>query len=274
MVFGLGIQWALLLNALSFVVALVATLAIEAPASASSLAPGETGHFSREFLAGIGYVLSHGILRTILFSEVLAWLGFGSLQVLGYFFITQNLHAAASDYGYLGSIFGVGAIAGAVIVTVFGQRIGLGRLLWTGLMTSGIFVIVLSHLTSLYPALVAAFCFGVTATTIIVTAGPLALDATTREFVGRVTAVLNPVGRLAALVSVILAGYLVSTVLRGFHASVFGITFDAVNVVLSGTGALAVLGGIYARISLRDLVAKGDMGAPDHAGGAASAGAS
>jgi MFS family permease len=260
LVFGLGIQWALLLNALSFIVALVVTRAIAAPASASSLAPGETGHFSREFLAGIGYVLGHGILRTILVAEVLAWLGFGSLQALGYFFITENLHAAAGDYGYLGSVFGVGAIVGAVGVTIFGQRLGLARLLWTGLITSGIFVIVLSHLTSLYPALGAAFCFGVTATAILVTAGPLALDATQREFVGRVTAVLNPVGRLAALISVILAGYLVSTVLRGFHATVFGITFGPVNAVFSGTGALAVLGGLYARFSLRGLIAKGEVG--------------
>jgi MFS family permease len=257
LVFGLGIQWALLLNALSFVVSLAATWAVQAPPSASSVAPGETGHFSREFLAGIGYVLGHGILRTILVAELLAWLGFGALQALGYFFITDNLHAAASDYGYLGAVFGVGAIAGAVLVTAFGHRVGLARLLWTGLIASGVFVITLSHLTSLYPALAAAFCFGVTATAILVTAGPLALGATSREFVGRVTAVLNPMGRLAALISVIVAGYLVSTVLRGFHASRFGLTFGPVDTVFSGTGALAVLGGVYARISLRHLVAKG-----------------
>jgi hypothetical protein len=33
---------------------------------------------------------------------VLTWLGFGALQSLGYFFITGNLHAPASDYGLLG----------------------------------------------------------------------------------------------------------------------------------------------------------------------------
>lgn len=251
LVFGLGIQWALLLNTLSFVAALVATSSIETPAAASSLAAGETGHFSREFLAGVGYVLGHRILRTILVAEVLAWLGFGALQTLGYFFITGNLRAPASDYGYLGAIFGVGAIAGAAGVMIFGQRLGLARLLWSGLTASGICVIVLSHLTNLYLALGAALCFGVTSTAILVTAGPLALGATSRAFVGRVTAVLNPVGRLAALVSVVVAGYLVSSVLHGFHASVLGLTFGPVDTVFSGMGALAVLGGIYARASLR-----------------------
>jgi len=91
---------------------------------------------------------------------------------------------------------------------------------------------------------------------VIVTAGPLALDSTSREFVGRVTAVINPLGRLAALLSVALAGSLVSTVLRGFHASVLGISFGPVDTVFTGFGLLAVVGGIYTRVSLRDMIAR------------------
>jgi MFS family permease len=255
LVFGLGVGWALVLNAASFVIVLLAVLAIKSPPSAHSLAPGEAGHFSREFLDGLGYVIQHRVLRTILVAEVLTWLGFGALESLGYFFITENLHAPASDYGLLGADFGVGAIAGALLVRLIGQRIGLERLLWIALITSGLFVIVMSHLTSLYPALAAAFFFGVSTTAIIVTAGPLALHGTSREYVGRVMAVINPLGRLAALLSVVLAGYLVSTVLHGFHASLLGISFRPVDTVFSGMGLLAVIGGIYARISLREIVA-------------------
>jgi MFS family permease len=156
----------------------------------------------------------------------------------------------------LGADFGVGAIVGAVLVRLIGQRVSLAHILWVALVTSGLFVIVMSHLTSFSLALGAAFLFGVTSTAVIVTAGPLALDSTSREFVGRVTAVINPVGRLAALLSVALAGSLVSTVLHGFHASVLGITFGPVDTIFSGMGLLAVFGGIYARVSLRDLLAK------------------
>src|SRR5258706_4581369 len=216
-VFGLGVVWALVLNALSFVVVFLATLAIQAPPSAHSLAPGETGHFSREFLDGVGYVAGHVVLRTILVAEVLTWLGFGALQSLGYFFITSNLHAPASDYGLLGADFGVGAIVGAVFVTLIGKRIGLARLLWIALVTSGLFVIVMSHLTSLSLALVAAFLFGVSTTAVLVTAGPLALDSTSREYVGRVTAGLKPLGRLAALLSVCPAGAPGRTVFVRLH---------------------------------------------------------
>jgi Na+/melibiose symporter-like transporter len=258
LVFGLGVQWALLVNALSFVVAFLAVRAIQAPPSASSLAPGETGHFSREFLDGLGYVLGQTVLRTILVSEMLTWLGFGALQALGYFFITGNLHAPPSAYGLLGADFGVGSIVGALLVTVLGERIGLARLLWTALVASGTFVVIMSHLTSFYLALVAAFLFGVFATAIIVTAAPLALHATARQFVGRVTAVINPLGRLAALISVAVAGSLVSTVLRDLHASMLGITFGPVDTVFTGMGLLAVAGGIYARINLGDMIRTGD----------------
>lgn len=250
LVFGVGVSWALILNALSFVVAFAAVVAVHAPKAASSLKPGETGHFTREFLAGIGYVLGHTVLRTILVAETLTWLGFGALQALGYFFITENLRASPSMYGYFGADFGVGAIAGGLLVTFFGQRIGLARVLWIALVTSGSFVIIMSHLTSFPLALVAAFFFGVTATAILVTAGPLAIDATDRAFVGRVMAVLNPVGRLAAFLSVVLAGALVSTALAGFHTTILGIRFGPVNTIFTGTGLLAVAGGLYARLSL------------------------
>ena len=254
LVFGLGVIWALILNALSFVVVFLASAAIEAPPAAHSVAAGETSHFSREFLDGLGYVASHVVLRTILIAEMLVWLGFGALQSLGYFFITGNLHAPASDYGLFGADFGVGAIMGAVLVTIIGHRIGLARMLWMAMVTSGLFVIVMSHLTSFGFALGAAFFFGVSTTAVLVTAGPLTLDSTSREFVGRVTAVINPVGRLAALISVALAGSLVSTVLHGFHASILGITFGPVDTVFTGLGVLAVIGGLYTRVSLRDTI--------------------
>jgi MFS family permease len=211
-------------------------------------------------------VVGHRVLRTILVSEVLTWLGFGALQALGYFFVTRNLHAPASDYGYLGADFGVGSIAGAVLVTVYGRRLGLARILWVALVSAGLFVIVLSHLTSFDLVLGAAILFGMAATAIIVTGGPLVLDGTTREFVGRVTAAINPVGRLAALVSVAVAGSLVSTVLRGFHASVLGVAFGPVDTVFTGIGLLAVAGGLYARSNLRDMIREGTTHEANDAG--------
>lgn len=247
LVFGVGIGWALLVNALSFAVSFIAINAMRAPRSARSVQAGERGDFKRELLDGVRYVLSRTVLRTILVSEALTWLGFGALQTLGYFFITENLHAPASMYGWFGADFGVGAIIGGLLVTFVGQKVGLERILYIALVTSGVFVIIMSHVTSFGLALVAAFFFGVSATAILVTAGPLAIDATERQFIGRVMAVLNPAGRLAAFVSVVLTGALVSTVLAGFHTTILGIHFGPVDTIFTATGLLAVAGGVYAR---------------------------
>jgi MFS family permease len=251
LVFGLGVPWALLLNVVSFVVSLLATIAIIVPPISRRLANGAVGTFFQQFLDGFGYVLSHSVLRTILVSEVLTWLGLGALQTLGYFFITQNLSAPPGAYGIFGAVFGVGAIGGAVAVTTLGERIGLPRVLWVGLIISGLFVTLMSHLTTLTLALVAAFFFGVSATAIIVTASALALRVTAREFVGRVTSVLNPVGKLASLLSIAIAGYLVSSVLDGFHATFLGLTFGPVDTIFTGMGLLAIAGGIFAWTNLR-----------------------
>ncbi len=259
LVFGLGIQWALLLNALTFAHCVVATVAIAAPPATSSLSPGETGHFSREFVAGARYVLRHTILRTILIAEILTWLGFGALQSLGYFFIAQDLRGSPSDYGFFAASFGLGAICGGALVMTLGRRIGLARLLWIALVTAGAFIVVMSHLRNLDLALGAAFFFGAASTAILVSAGPLATDATEKAFVGRVTAVLNPVGRLAALVSVILAGSLVGTVLSGFHAEILGVGFDAIKAIFTVAGLLAIAGGLYTRKNLRHLIQRGSL---------------
>jgi MFS family permease len=251
LVFGLGVPWALLLNVVSFVVSLLATVAITVPPISRRLANAGTGAFFREFLDGFRYVLTHTVLRTILVSEVLTWLGLGSLQTLGYFFITQNLHVPPGAYGILGADFGLGAIVGAVAVTTLGERIGLTRVLWIGLVISGLFVTLMSHLTELTLALVAAFFFGASATAIIVTASALALRATTREFVGRVSTVINPIGKLASLISIAIAGYLVSSVLDDFHATFLGLTFGPVDTIFTGMGLLAIAGGIFAWANLR-----------------------
>ncbi|HLY31465.1 MAG TPA: hypothetical protein VKQ36_10580, partial [Ktedonobacterales bacterium] len=98
-------------------------------------------------------------------------------------------------------------------------------------------------------------------TAIIITAGPLAFDATKRRFVGRVTAVINPIGRLAALFSIVLAGALVGVILPQYAVMVLGVTFRPVDTVLSGLGGL-VVGGIFTWWNLRKTQAY--PGAPKH----------
>ena len=54
------------------------------------------------------------------------------------------------------------------------------------------------------------------------------------------------------MISVLLAGFLGSTVLKDFHKRIAGIAFGPYDTVLTLAGILALLGGIYAALRLDD----------------------
>lgn len=72
-------------------------------------------------------------------------------------------------------------------------------------------------------------------------------------FIGRVTAVYVPAFNLVAMLSVAIAGYLDSTVLRNFHATILGVSIGPIDTIFTGTGILIVIGGLYAMVRLRDM---------------------
>ena len=44
--------------------------------------------------------------------------------------------------------------------------------------------------------------------------------------------------------------------MRDYHASVLGIAFGPVDTIFTGMGLLAVIGGIYVRVSLCHMIAR------------------
>jgi MFS family permease len=248
-----GPEWALLINAASFVVSVLTLLAIRAPRAARSVAPGQRGSFLRELGAGVRLLLGSRFLTTVIVAAMIVMLGGGALNALDVFFTTQNLHAPGSMYGLLGAAQGVGMIAGSLLLAALAQRIGLVRLIWTSIIGLGLVVLVYARLTSLVPALVALFVLGLPLSGVNVAIAPLVLQVTPREYVGRITAMLDPVIMIATVVGTALAGYVDSTVLRGFHAVVLGVAFGPVDTIFMGAGVLAVLGGLYAMVGLRGI---------------------
>jgi fucose permease len=79
---------------------------------------------------------------------------------------------------------------------------------------------------------------------------PLLLDTVPREYLGRVMAVFTPVNQLASMLSVIISGWLTSTVLRSFRASFAGVTLNSVSLVFIVSGGLIFVSGVRAFASL------------------------
>jgi MFS family permease len=251
---AVGPEWALAIDGLSFVVALVTLLAIRAPRAARSVGQGERGHFGRELAAGFRFTFTNRVVATLLVGVSIAMLGFGALNALDVFFVTQNLRASPELYGLTATAVGVGALVGAALAGGFAERIGLVRTFWISLIGMGAAMVVWSRMTDFTPALGVLLVAGLFQSGLNVAAGPLVLRVTPKELVGRVLAVAQPTFTLASLVATALAGYLASTVLVGFRADVPGISvlsFGPIDGIFAVSGALALVGGLYTGIRLR-----------------------
>ena len=255
--FGVGLEWALLLNALSFTVSFFAILAIRVPGGADADAPHSQPHQQEsvlhDFVAGLRFYFGSRTLVTLLVTTVLTLLAFGSLNTLDIFFVTQNLRAAPSFYAILTSAQGLGLLLGAIFAAAFAQRLGVARVLGLSLLVWGAAIIIYARLTDIAPALALMGLTGFLLSTAQVAETPLLMHATPQEFLGRVSSVLVPALSGSELIGIALSGYLASTLLRDFHATVFGIKVGPVDTIFTAMGLALVAAGMYALVNLRGI---------------------
>jgi MFS family permease len=245
-----GVQWALIINAASFAVSFLTLRAIRIPAVARD---GEQARasFFQEFREGVSFFAGSRVLMTLAVGVVIATLGTGALNALAVFFVPHNLHVAASWLGTLIGGVGVGAIAGALLTGRVAKRIEPARIFWLGLVLAGVALIGLSRCTLLVAAIGLGVILGVTIGMVNSVITPLMLAATPQHLLGRVVAVINPVQQLASILSIALAGFLASTVLRSLHEVIAGVTFGPYDTVFGVAGLLFIIGGAASVIPLR-----------------------
>jgi MFS family permease len=249
-----GVQWAIIANALSFVVSFVLLLSLRVPKSVPSAASGRSGRVLRDFGEGVGYLVRNRVLFTLVVSVAVIMFGAGMINALDILFALDRLHAPLDLYGLLATAMGAGMLGGSILASVFVRRVGLVRTLNLSLVVAGVLMLVYSRLTSFVPAVALMALVGVFQATLNVVVGPLLLRVTPHELVGRVANIIMPVTALAMLLSTALAGYLVSTLLQGFHSEAFGLTFEPIDTLFSAGAILVLLGGLFAivRLGFRD----------------------
>jgi MFS family permease len=126
-----------------------------------------------------------------------------------------------------------------------------GQLFWLALVGCGLALIGFSRATSLGPAIAVAALLGVAVGVLNAVLSPIILRATPAHLLGRVSAVISPLQQLASIVSMLLAGVLASTALRGLHAVVAGVTFGSYDTVFAVAGLLFVIAGLTSIAPLR-----------------------
>ncbi|MBA2287283.1 MAG: MFS transporter [Ktedonobacteraceae bacterium] len=247
---AIGVQIALLINALSFACSFILLLAMRTPKAASSPEAGESPHLLRELVAGLRFSTQNRVVLTLIITASLVMFGASALNALDIFFVLHNLHAPINLYGFLETAQGAGAILGAILAGIFVKRTGLTRLFTGSLLVTGIGMLVYSRLTSFAPAVLVLVLVGIFIAMLSVTIGPLILRVTPRAYLGRVFATIEPTSALMQVLGTVFAGYLASTILLNLHAQVLAMTFGPIDTVFTAGAVLILLGAAYAMLRL------------------------
>ncbi|MET7300743.1 MFS transporter [Embleya sp. NPDC005575] len=252
LLYGVGVRWALLLNACSFLLSYMAVRAVHVEPEAPRSEAAERGSVWAEFLAGLRLVGSSRVVTALIITISIVTLGTAALESLNVFFVTENLHAGTRWFGTLEMALGVGLVAGAAGAGMLGARIGHRRLFSSGLVAAGVGLVIYSQLSHLWSALAVLMVVGFPLAAVNAALTPILLDAVPTTHLGRVIAVINPAQQLASLLGVAAAGWLASTAFNGLDARVAGIEFGRIDTIFLLAGLMVITGGLYASLALRN----------------------
>jgi len=252
MLLTVGFQWALAVNAISYVASYLAIRFLRLPPEPGRTAPAGAGDASlhSEFSFGLRLFARNRFLVTLLTVTTICQFGTGAISALNVFFVTSDLHASSRLFGIAETAMGIGFIVGALAAGRMVRWLGARRLTWAGLLAAGLLAAGYGLQRSFPAGLIMLAIYAVPIAMLNTAVAPLLLDAAPREYMGRVMAVFMPVNQLASMVSVVVCGWLTSTVLRSFRATVGGVTLNAVSLVFIVAGGLIVLSGVRAFAAL------------------------
>jgi MFS family permease len=248
-----GFQWALAANAISYIVSYLATRFLRlAPGSGPPAARAGETSLRAEFSFGLRLFARNRFLVTLLTVTTICQCGTGAISALNVFFVTSDLHASSRLFGVAETVMGIGFIVGALVAGRMVRWMGARALTWSGLLAAGVLAAAYALQRSFPAGLVLLGFYAVPIAMLNTAVAPLLLDAAPREYMGRVMAVFTPVNQLASMLSVVVFGWLTSTVLRSFRATLGGITLNAVSLIFIVAGGLIVLSGLRAFAALPD----------------------
>ena len=248
LLFTVGLQWALAANAASYVVSYLAIrfLRLTPEPHRPALAGRGEGSLHAEFSLGLRLFARSRFLVTLLTVTMICQCGTGAISALNVFFVTRNLHASSQLFGVAETVMGAAFIVGALAASRMVRWIGARALTWSGLLATGVLAAGYALQRSFPAGLVMLAVYAMPIAMLNTAVAPLLLDAAPREYLGRVMAVFNSINQLASMLSVVVSGWLTSTVLRGFRASFAGVNLNSVSLIFIVAGGLIFVSGIRA----------------------------
>jgi MFS family permease len=257
-----GAGWAMMFNAVSFLVSFLAVAKVRTGAGRNRRAtPAADASMWREFKDGLRYVAGNRTVKVVVLTTAAVWAASSGLDPLEIFFVIQNLNGSAALFGVLGTVAAVGAVAGAALITVLGKRLSAPKVYAYGVVATGVALVCYSRMTTPQGAIIVMVVYGVTLAGVDSMFGPLLMRSTPEQLLGRVSSVLQPISQVASMVSMWIMVWLAGTVLHGLNVSVSGVHFGPIDTIFTAGGVLIVLTGLLtARALTRGAVSRDHNG--------------
>ena len=250
--FALGVQWAIAIDVLSFVISFLAIMAVQVPETLFGKKIRDSKNFLREFVEGLHFFRGNKLLIVLLIAGILFQFGAGPSDALYVLFGIQNLHTPKNVLGLFEANYGIGVIVGLLASIYIAKWLGEVRVFWLSFLMWGSCMVIFGRTTNFIAGFALFFLLGFANAGINVVVGPLMLKATPHEFVGRVQSFNTPLIVGSSLLATTLAGLLASTVLNGFHASFLGSSFGTLDTLFSLSGFIVMGAGVYVLLALRN----------------------
>jgi MFS family permease len=252
LLFTVGAQWALWIDAVTFLVSFAAVrlIRVEGTAADDAVPEHEGDAWLGQLASGLRFLAGNRVVGALTVAVVVATLGTGALNTLDVFFVVQNLHVSAHWYGTLGMAEGIGALLGALTAGWLCARYADVRVFVGGMLAAGLMLVVYSRAESLWPAVVLLALVGLPIGWVNTAISPILYREVPRALMGRVISVVNPIQQLASMLSALVSGWLVSDLLRGLDVSAGPMRLRPIDTVFAACGVLFVVAGLAARVVL------------------------
>jgi len=199
---------------------------------------------------GLRFIGENLLLRTLIRTESLLYSGYGVINAMAFFFITQNLHVPVSLFGAVPSL---GGILGTWLVARYATKIGTTRVYYRALLFAGIAMALAALQRQPLIALIIIILINVATSHVEAVSGPLILGATPEKMAGRVFSTFGTATTISTLLATFLSGYLSSTVLHAVDIHLSIIELNATAILNTCAGLALITGGLYAYRYLRKL---------------------
>jgi predicted MFS family arabinose efflux permease len=194
--------------------------------------------------------LVHSKVFSLLLVAMIAQAGTGALNTLDVFFVTRNLHVDAKYFGVFSLGIGVGVMVGSLVAARTVAWLGAARTLWITMTGCGLVYLLYARQTTFAAGMVLAMLFVIPIAIMNTAAGPLLMALIPQPLFGRVMSVFATLNQGTQMLSMVVSGWLASSVLLHFHATPLGIHIGPIDTILTVAGLLIVFAGLYAFATL------------------------